>query len=71
MQHKFYQMTKQYVDVIVPHPSEGPLAEPVVMLVGDPVSLIGCEVCDMGLEEAMSLPCPGISIEDMLGANDE
>lgn len=34
---------------------------------GEQFEVVGCKVCSMSLDEAMGLPCPGASIEDMVG----
>lgn len=61
MRHEFYSMTCQDVEVI-DHPS----MEPAVFATGDAVTVVGCKQCEMVLEEALTLPCPGRPVESML-----
>lgn len=64
MEHDYYSMTQQKLKVVVTHPSlEG---EPKVIPVGDPIVAVGCLRCNMPLEEALTLPCPGRPVEQML-----
>lgn len=65
MLHEFETITRQDVDVLIPHPTEG-VALISLIPKGEAVEMAGCKNCSMGLEEAMGLPCPGIAIEDML-----
>lgn len=64
MQHQYQAIAMQDCEVIIPHPSEG--SDPVVMPVGEQDTRIGCKVCNMCLDEALTLPCPGRPVERML-----
>jgi hypothetical protein len=64
--HQFETIVRQDVEVIIPHPSEGD-GIPILIPSGDAVEMAGCKLCSMVLEEAMTLPCPGVPIEEMMG----
>ena len=61
MQHQFQRITFQDVEVVTNHPSG-----PAVVPTGDEETRIGCKACNMGIEEALTIACPGISLAEMM-----
>lgn len=51
--HRLQRITVQPVAIVL-HPSSD---EPVMLSIGEERSAIGCEDCNMNLEEAMEKPC--------------
>jgi len=64
MKHEFQSIVCQDVELMLPHPSTG--LPPTPYPLGTPVEVIGCKNCHMGLEEALTLSCPGLSLEAMM-----
>lgn len=63
MAHQFQAIAMQDVDVI-PDPEDDDAFLAVKR--GKADERYGCKACNMSLEEAMTLPCPGRPIERML-----
>jgi hypothetical protein len=63
--HEFQTIVCQDVTVVVPHPSEG-VHQPMLIPAGEAEERAGCKNCNMGLEEALTLPCPGVPLESMM-----
>jgi hypothetical protein len=61
MKHEFQRITCQDVEVVTTHPSG-----PAIIPLSDEQTQYGCKVCNMGIEEALTLPCPGRPLADML-----
>lgn len=58
MEHKFQEIQVRRV-ALVPHPSL-PDDKPYVLGLTDFEAGVGCETCGMGMDEALSKPCPGV-----------
>jgi hypothetical protein len=69
--HIMGAITLRDVEVIIPHPSEGPEAKPVVLMEEEGETLVACAKCNMCLEEALTLDCPGLPIESMFDDPEE
>jgi len=65
MDHKFVKYTQTPMTIIALDVVGNPILIEDISL--PEVVIIGCEVCDMGIKEAMAQgPCPGQSLEDMM-----
>jgi hypothetical protein len=67
MDHQFLAMTKQRVIVLVLADGKRDFTP-----TGEAKTVVGCEVCNMGLDEALELPnCMGMPLEEMLTLGQE
>ena len=65
MEHDYVSYIKRDVRIVSDHPSHTQ-ETPAYAYTSEPEERIGCKVCNMSLDEALTLPCPGISLEDMM-----